>query len=100
MRKQFSEQELLGKPLSEEQKAEILKLSAISDDDIDTSDIPEIRALPPNTVRGRFYRGATVQLSEEIRRHFADLAIRKGVPLDELVNETLAKAVEFADTIK
>jgi hypothetical protein len=100
MRKQFSEQDLFGKPLSEEQEAEVLKLSAMSDDDIDTSDIPEIRSLPPNAIRGGLSRGATVHLSEEVRRHFAALATRKGVLLDDLVNETLAKAVELADTVK
>src|ERR1035437_3713579 len=55
MLKQFSEQELLGKPRSPEQEAEILALQTMGDDTIDFSDIPEIRAIPPGAVRGRFY---------------------------------------------
>lgn len=43
--------------LTPKQKAEFTALSALSDDQIDTSDLPE---LPPgawkNAVRGRFYR--------------------------------------------
>jgi uncharacterized protein (DUF4415 family) len=46
-----------GKALTPKQKKELKELAAMSDDEIDTSDIPE---LPPgawkDAVRGRFYR--------------------------------------------
>jgi uncharacterized protein (DUF4415 family) len=46
-----------GRPLTAKQKRELVKLAAMPDDKIDTSDIPE---LPPdawkNAVRGKFYR--------------------------------------------
>jgi uncharacterized protein (DUF4415 family) len=50
-------QSVTGQPLTPRQKRELAALSAMPDDQIDTSDIPE---LPPdawkNAVRGRFYR--------------------------------------------
>lgn len=95
MLKQFSEEELLGKPLSQEQKQEILDLIEKGDEGIDFSDIPEIQALPPNAVRRLHYRGPVVRLREDLRVYFADLARRKRVPMDDLVNDTLAKAVEM-----
>lgn len=93
MLKQFSEEELLGHPLSPEQKAQAMSLIDIRDEDIDTSDIPEVRVLPAGTVPGLFYRGSTICLNEELRRYFADLALRKRVPMNDLVNETLEKAL-------
>jgi uncharacterized DUF497 family protein len=54
MLKQFSEEELLRRPLSPEQKAEVLALMDVRDEDIDTSDIPEVKELPPGTVPGMF----------------------------------------------
>jgi hypothetical protein len=100
MLKQFSEEELLRRPLSPEQKAEILALMGVRDEDIDTSDIPEVKELPRGTVPGLFYRGRMVRLNEELRTYFADLARRKGVPMNDLVNETLAKAVAVAEVVK
>lgn len=44
--KQFSEEDLLGRPLSEQQKEELLALMEMRDEDIDTSDIPEVRGVP------------------------------------------------------
>jgi len=38
-----------GKPLSERQKLELLALMERPDDEIDLSDIPEVRELPPGT---------------------------------------------------
>ena len=44
-------------PLTEAQKAEIETLAAMPDDQIDTSDIPELgEAFWKNAVRGRFYK--------------------------------------------
>jgi len=95
MLKQFSEEELLGKPLSEEQKLEILALIEKGDEGIDFSDIPEIREVPSDAVRGMSSRSPVVRLREDLRVYFADLARRKRVPIDDLVNDTLAKALEI-----
>jgi len=92
MLKQVSEEEL-WKPLSEQQKKEILSLLDKPDSEIDFSDIPEIKELPPGAVRGLFYRGPMVRLPEDLRRYFADLAARKRVPMNDLVVETLQKAL-------
>lgn len=52
MLKRFREDELLGEPLSEKQKREIAYAQSARDEDIDTSDIPEIRELPAGAIRG------------------------------------------------
>jgi uncharacterized protein (DUF4415 family) len=53
-----------GRGLTPKQNRELKALSALSDDQIDTSDIPE---LPPrawkNAVRGRFYRPVKLAVS-------------------------------------
>ena len=48
-----------GQPLTPKQKKEMSALAAMSDDQIDTSDIPELPPAAwrmPDAVRGRFYR--------------------------------------------
>jgi hypothetical protein len=72
----------------------------VRDEDIDTTDIPEVKEIPPGTVPGLFYRGGMVRLREELRTYFADIARRKGVPINDLVNETLEKAVAIAEVAK
>jgi len=42
--------------LSEKQRDEILAVSSQRDEEIDYSDIPPIREIPADAVRGRFYR--------------------------------------------
>jgi len=42
--------------LSAEKRKELQKLSAKPDREIDLTDIPEIREIPPDAVIGRFYR--------------------------------------------
>jgi hypothetical protein len=79
--------------LSKQQAEEILVLMNMRDEDIDLSDIPEVDF--SKGVRGLFYRGPVVRLREDLRVYFADLARRKRVPMNDLVNETLAKAVEI-----
>ena len=56
MLKRYSEAELLGKPLSELQKQELLTLMDQPDESIDLSDIPEIRQIPADAVRGQALR--------------------------------------------
>ena len=50
MVKPFRDEEILGKPLSEKQKRELLALEEARDEDIDTSDVPETLVL--STMRG------------------------------------------------
>lgn len=104
MLKQFSEQELLGKPRSPEQEAEILALQTMGDETIDFSDIPEIRAIPPGAVRGRFYSTGTglrvpVYLDPELQGRLLAIAIRKGVSLSDLVSQLLRKEIEIAEVL-
>jgi hypothetical protein len=99
MLKQVSEEDL-WKPLSEEQKKEILALLDKPDSEIDLSDIPEITELPPGAVRGLFYRGPMIRLPEDLRRYFADLAARRHVPMNDLVVETLEKALAALEVVR
>ncbi|HEV3199242.1 MAG TPA: hypothetical protein VGZ73_15120 [Bryobacteraceae bacterium] len=66
----------------------------MQEEDIDLSDIP--RTDFSKGIRGKFYRGPIIYLTEDLRRYFWDLSRRKGVQLNDLVNETLAKAVAVA----
>ena len=104
MLKQFSEQELLGKPRSAEQEAEIRALQASGDESIDLSDIPEIRSIPPDAVRGKFYSPSTahqlpVYLDPELQSRLLAVAIRKGVSLSDLVGQLLRKEIEIAEVL-
>jgi hypothetical protein len=86
--------------LSEEQKAVLHRMAerqeAGDDSDIDFSDIPPLTDEQlASARRGGHRAAATVRLREDLRVYFADLARRKRVPMDDLVNDTLAKAVEM-----
>jgi hypothetical protein len=72
----------------------------VGGEDIDTSDIPEVKEFPPGTAPGMFYRGLTIRLTEDLRRYFADLARRKQAPMNGLVNQTLEKALAVAEIAK
>jgi len=100
MLKQFSEEELLGRPLSEDQKRELLALMDKRDEDIDTSDIPEVRELPARAVRGRFHRGRAVHLTEELHAYFSAIAERKGVSMNDLINDILSKEIAIVEAVK
>ena len=99
MMKQVSEEEL-RKPLTGRQKREIRALEDMAESEIDFSDIPEIRELPPGSVRGLFYRGHMIRLPEDLRRYFADPAARKHVPMNDLVVETLQKALAVIEVAR
>jgi hypothetical protein len=75
-------------------------LEDMPDSAIDFSDIPEITELPPGAVRGMFYRGHMIRLPEELRQYFAELAARRRVPMNDLVVETLQKALAIAEAVK
>jgi hypothetical protein len=98
--KRFSDRELLGRPLTGQQKSELLALMDRHDDDIDTSDIAEVRELPPGTRRGAFQSNRSVQLTEELHAYFSASAARKGVPLVELINDVLSKEMAIVEAVK
>lgn len=100
MLKQFSDRELLGRPLTDEQKKELLALMDRPDEEIDTTDIPEVRELPPDAARGRFPKERAVRLTKELHQFFSAVAARKGVSLSHLVNDILAKELAILETIK
>jgi hypothetical protein len=58
--------------LSETQREDTLAVAGQRDEDIDYSDIPPIREIPANAVRGRSYRGHPIYLIDEFwcRRKF------------------------------
>jgi putative transcriptional regulator len=56
MLKRFRDKEILGKPLSEKQEEEITRALEARDEDIDTSEIPEMLELPPGVVRGKDFQ--------------------------------------------
>jgi hypothetical protein len=104
MLKQFSKEELLGKPLSAEQAQRIRALEAlqaVGDDDIDFSDIPEIREIPPGAVRGlsNVPRIEPVYLDRELQIRLSAIAVRKGVSLSDLVSQLLRKEIEIAEVL-
>ena len=82
--------------LTRQQADEILTLMYMRDEDIDLSDIPE-RTDFSRGVRGKFYQGPIIYLTQDLQRYFCELSRRKGVPLNDLVNETLAKALAVAE---
>src|SRR5271169_6052346 len=103
MLKRFSEEELLGKPLSEKQKKELLALQEMREEDIDTSDIPEVRELPPGAIRGKdFRRGAPVPvyLNQDLQSYLQAAAKRKGVSLNDFVNDLLNREIAIVEAIK
>ena len=93
-------EDALQRKLTDAEVEQLLKLRDIRDEDIDLSDIPEITEIPKNAIRGRFYNGPVITLSAELHQYFRDLAARKGVPVNELVNETLAKALAVMEVAK
>ena len=58
------------KPLTAKKRAELLRLAQRPDREIDLSDIPEIRQLPPDAVIGKFYRpkkqSVTIRLDADV----------------------------------
>jgi hypothetical protein len=98
MLRRFSDQELLGKPLTDHQKRELLALMDIHDEDVDTSDIPEVETLPPGAVRGEWT--SAVYLNCDLQRYPAAAAERKGISLNDLVNDLLGKEIAIVEALK
>ena len=66
--------------LSERQREDILAVTGQRDEDIDYSDIPPIREFPADVIRGRFYRGHAIYLTDELHAYLSVIAMRQGVP--------------------
>ena len=56
--------------LTPEERKELKKLTARPDSEIDFSDIPEIRRIPPDAIIGKFYRpkktSVTIRLDSDV----------------------------------
>ena len=91
---------MLMSNLSDRQREDILAVSAQRDEDIDYSDIPPVREIPANAVRGRFYRGPAVYLTDELHTYLSAAAVRKGVSLSDLVNNLLSKEVAIVEALR
>jgi hypothetical protein len=86
--------------LSEKQREDILAVNGQRDEDIDYSDIPPVREIPANAVRGRFYRGHAIYLTDELHAYLSTIAMRRGVSLNDLVNTVLSQDVAMVEALK
>lgn len=83
---------------------EVKRLATMSDDDIDTSDIPEVTDWS-GAERARFYRpGATdnvpLYLDLEVTAFLRERAAALGIPLRDLANEMLKKDIELVRSVE
>src|SRR5450755_5121164 len=87
-----------GRTLTAKQKKELAALSALPDDQIDTSDIPE---LPPDAwkdaVRGRFYRPVKQPISMRLDADVVAWLKKRGKGYQTRVNSILRQTM-LADT--
>jgi hypothetical protein len=85
---------------SEKQDEDILAITGQRDEDIDYSDIPPIREIPADAVHGRFYRGHAICLTDELHAYLSNIAMRRGVSLNDLVNNVLSQEVARVEALK
>ena len=90
--------QMSGRALTARQKRELAALAALPDDQIDTSDIPE---LPPgawkNAVRGRFYRPIKQAVSLRLDADVIAWLKKRGKGYQTRVNSILRQTM-LADT--
>jgi uncharacterized protein (DUF4415 family) len=90
--------QISGRALTTRQKRELAALAALPDDQIDTSDIPE---LPPgawkNAVRGRFYRPVKQAVSMRLDADVIAWLKKRGKGYQTRVNSILRQTM-LADT--
>jgi uncharacterized protein (DUF4415 family) len=90
--------QMSGRALTTRQKRELAALAALPDDQIDTSDIPE---LPPsawkNAVRGRFYRPIKQAVSMRLDADVIAWLKKRGKGYQTRVNSILRQTMR-ADT--
>jgi predicted HicB family RNase H-like nuclease len=85
---------------SDEQREDILALTNQRDEDIDYSDIPPVREIPGSAVRRRFYRGNAIYLNDDLHAYLSTVAMRRGVSLNELVNNLLTREMALVEELK
>ena len=87
--------------LSAEKRKELRHLAARPDREIDLTDIPEIREIPPGAVRGmsNMSLATPVYLDRELQIRLSAIAARKGVSLSDLVSQLLRKEIEIAEVL-
>jgi uncharacterized protein (DUF4415 family) len=88
----------------ENSETELRRLAAMPDEDIDTSDIPEIRDWSRGE-RGRFYRPGEkhqipLYLDHEVLEFLTSRAKRRGIEPQELANEMLKKDIELVHSVE
>ena len=81
-----------SKPLASAQQAELKALAAMPDEDIDTSDIPEVRDWS-GAKRGVFYRPVKKQLTLRIDADVVDWFKRQGEGYQTRINKALREYV-------
>jgi uncharacterized protein (DUF4415 family) len=90
--------QMSGRALTTRQKRELAALAALPDDQIDTSDIPE---LPPgawkNAIRGRFYRPIKQAVSMRLDADVIAWLKKRGKGYQTRVNSILRQTM-LADT--
>ena len=90
--------QISGRALTTRQKRELAALAALPDDQIDTSDIPE---LPPgawkNAIRGRFYRPIKQAVSMRLDADVIAWLKKRGKGYQTRVNSILRQTM-LADT--
>src|SRR5271155_4923841 len=87
-------QRVTGQPLTPKQKRELAALAALPDDQIDTSDIPE---LPPgawkDALRGRFYRPVKHPISMRLDADVVAWLKKRGRGYQTRVNSILRQTM-------
>lgn len=96
---------IFGAPLSEQQRAVLVEFSrrqeGEDDTDIDYSDIPAITDEQyARAVRGWRHFRRPVLLEESVLETLTEIASRKGMDLDALVNDLLKREIAIADVLR
>ena len=99
--------------LTPQQIERLNRLAEMPDSEIDTSDIPGIEELPPHAVRGEAARGEMVRrrrpdgklplpvyLTAELEDYLCAIASRRGLALNDLVNDLLAREIAIVEAVK
>ncbi len=96
---------ILKAPLSEEQRAVLSQLSAKQaagdDSDIDYSDIPPLTDEQFATaIRGWRHFRRPILLEQAVLNTLTEIAARKGMDLDTLVNDILKREIAIAEVLR
>jgi len=78
---------------TDEQRRELQRLAELTDEDIDTSDIPEIGDLT-GAVRGRFYRPDQQQITLRIDTDLLEWFRSRGGEYQTRINDALREYVD------